>query len=121
MCGREQYRDGFAQMREGAHHHPDLRFDDPVGVVALVGQRPLVALDDRGQPHGQRFADAAGTGISDEEVGQAHLKRDVGGEFLDVHRHAMAHRAQFAQGFLVASAENGHLDFGPATIDGPRD
>jgi len=53
-----------------------------------------------------------GTGIADEEVGKAHIKGNVGGEFLDVHRHAMAHRGQFALGFLVASAENDHLDFG---------
>src|ERR1035438_9420353 len=45
-------------------------FDDPVGVVALVRQGPRAALHDHRQPHGQRFADAAGAWLADEEVGQ---------------------------------------------------
>src|SRR5580700_965647 len=100
---RQQFRDGFIQLGEAIDHHANLLFDDPVRVVALVRQRPLVALDDYGQPHGQRLADAAGTGLANEEIGEAHQSRHLGGESFDMHRHAMPYGAQFPYGLLVTS------------------
>src|ERR1700691_5526089 len=118
--GGEQFGDGAAEMGEAADHYPNLLFDDPVGVVAFVSQRPRIALHDDGQPHGQCFADGAGPGLAYEKVGQAHVIGDLAGKALDVHRHAMGHGAQLPRGSLVASAENDHLDFGAAAIDRPR-
>lgn len=108
-------------MRGAADHHSDLLFDDPIRVVALVRQRPRIAFHNHRQPHGQRFADTARAGLANEEIGESHVKGDLGSEALQVDRHTMAHRAQLSHGFLVASAKDNHLDFGPAAVDGPGD
>src|SRR5437016_1492877 len=72
--------DGGLDSAEIFQHQTGALFTHPVGIVAFLGERPGIALDDYRKSHGDGFADAAGAGLSDEEVGQAHVVRNLRSE-----------------------------------------
>src|SRR5262245_9036876 len=82
-AGYEERCHGSADLREIRNDQAYSLLEDPVGVVALLRQRPGVALYDHGQPHGDRLTDAAGTGLPDQEIRETHIPRNLGGEAFD--------------------------------------
>jgi len=108
---------GLGHLAEAADGDAHLPFLDPAGVVALVRQSPGIALHDDGQSLGQGFADAAGAGFADEEIGDLHVERDVARESLDEHGNVRRHGAQLGSGALMASAKQNQLRGTAGTVE----
>ena len=69
-----------ADVLEGIQHDSGIVFFHPIGVVALLQHGPCVAHHDDGQALLNGFADAAGTRLADEEVGELHEIADLRGK-----------------------------------------
>ena len=74
---RGQPHDGAANALERVEHHPGVVLQHPLGVIALLRHGPGIAHHDHGQPLLNRFADAAGTRLADEEIGELHEVADM--------------------------------------------
>jgi hypothetical protein len=78
---------------EGVQHDSGAVFLHPIRVVALLRHGPRVAYDDDGQALLNGFADAAGTGLADEEIAQLHEITDLRGKADHGSGCPRAHRA----------------------------
>ena len=67
-------------------HDSHFIFHNPLGVVALLWQRPGIAFDDHRQFHVNRFADAARARLANKKIGEMHITVHVGGETFDESR-----------------------------------
>jgi hypothetical protein len=74
---RGESRNGAADGVERIEHQSDLVLQHPVGVVAFLRHGPRIAHHDDGQALLNRFADAAGAGLADEEIGELHEVADL--------------------------------------------
>ena len=66
LAGSSNSRNPASIVAERSQHHAHLLLANPLGVVALLRQRPGVALHHHRQLHRDRFADAAGSRLADE-------------------------------------------------------
>jgi hypothetical protein len=65
---------------EGIQHDPGVVFLHPIRVVAFLQHGPGVTHHDDGQALLNRFADAAGARLADEEIAQVHEVTDLRGK-----------------------------------------
>ena len=68
----QQFAQGRVDLAEDGSTTPTC-FRHPLGVVALLRQRPGVALHDHRQLHRERFADAARARLADEKIRKVHV------------------------------------------------
>ena len=103
----EEGTDRGDDLKEVTDHDADFFFADPLGVVALLRERPGVALDDNRETHGDGFADTAGTGLADEKIREVHVVGNARGETFDKNGDAsFAGAKPFGEGFIFAADEN---------------
>ncbi len=106
---------------EGVEHDAGAVLLHPFGVVALLRHGPCVAHHDDGQPLLHGFADAAGTGLADEEIAELHEIADLRRESDDGARRRAAHRAQLIRERGIVAADQNELRVVQALRDAAHD
>jgi len=80
-----------------------------VRVIHLLRKGPGVAFYNHWQTHADRFTNAAGTGLTDEEISQTHVVRDALRKAVDNFPAARFKFFQPAAHLLIVSAKKDHL------------
>ena len=84
----DDLRDCAFDFTKITKHDSYFVFQNPLRVIALLGQRPGIAFDDYGQLHLNGLADATRSGLADKKIGEMHITVHVGGETFDESRYA---------------------------------
>src|SRR5579862_8136707 len=99
-------------MAKRLQHDAEMFLAHPIGIKALLRQRPGVLFDHDGELHLQRFANASGPRLADEEIGEMHEVGYLGSKSLDRNRKTCSQTPQTVRELLIASADEDHLDVG---------
>src|SRR5271156_3748724 len=89
---RRQRGYALADGSEGVEHQAGAVLLHPVGVVPLLRHGPDITHHDDGQPLLDGLADAAGTGLADEEIAELHEVADLRRESDDGAGRGAVHR-----------------------------
>src|ERR1700728_294549 len=100
---------GLVDFGEAGKNHADLFFHDPCGVVALLRQRPRIALHDHRQLLGQRLADATGSRLADEKIRELHVFVHARRTSLDERRRARFSGVQSVCELVILAAYENEL------------
>src|SRR5487761_6402 len=73
MVRLDHFSDGGGDLIETAQYDPGLLLPHPFRVIPFLRQSPCIRFHDDGQAHSHSFAQAAWTGLADEEVREAHI------------------------------------------------
>jgi len=120
--GVKQLLDGRRKIpAEILDHDPGPQLLDPFRVVALMRHRPGVPLDNHRQLLRERLAEAAGPRLTDEEVRDLHIQRNLFREALHHHRNLLLECFQFPGDGLVLAADQDQLHVAFGLVQGLSD